>query len=53
MIESRRPDISVIYRKERKVVITNITVLAYVRVGEKQREKVENYQDLKRKIGRY
>ena len=41
LIEARRPDIIVIDKKERKGMI----------VGEKEREKVEKYQDLKREIG--
>ena len=42
LIEARRPDIIIIDKKERKGII----------VGEKEREKVEKYQDLKREIGR-
>ena len=38
--------------KERKGLIIDIAVPAYVRVEEKEREKVEKYQDLKREIGR-
>ena len=55
VIEARRPDIIVINKKERKGIIIDhiaVTVPADVRVGEKEREKVEKYQDLKREIGR-
>ena len=52
VIEARRPDIIVINKKERKGIITDIAVPADVRVGEKERETVEKYQDLKREIGR-
>ena len=54
VIEARRPewDLIVIDKKERKGVIIDIAVAADVRVGEKEREKVEKYQDLKREIGR-
>ena len=52
MIEARRPDIIVIDKKERKGLIIDIAVPADVRVEEKEREKVEKYQDLKREIGR-
>ena len=52
VIEARRPDIIVINKKERKGIIIDIAVPADVRVGEKEREKVEKYQDLKREIGR-
>ena len=52
MIEARRPDIIVIDKKERNGLIIDIAVPADVRVEEKEREKVEKYQDLKREIGR-
>ena len=52
MIEARSPDIIVIDKKERKGIIIDIAVPADVRVWEKEREKVEKYQDLKREIGR-
>ena len=52
VIEARRPDIIVIDKKERKGIIIDIAVPADVRVGEKEREKVEKYQELKREIGR-
>lgn len=52
VIEARRPDIIVIDKKERKGLIIDIAVPADVRVEEKEREKVEKYQDLKREIGR-
>ena len=44
--------IIIIMKKERKGIIIDIAVPADVRVGEKEREKVEKYQDLKREIGR-
>ena len=50
MIEARRPDIIGIDKKERKGIIIDIAVPADVRVGEKERGKVEKYQDLKREI---
>ena len=52
MIEARRPDIIVIDKKERKEIINDIAVPAEERLGEKEREKVGKYQDLKREIGR-
>ena len=39
-------------KSERGYIIIDISVPADVRVGEKEREKVEKYQDLKREIGR-
>ena len=52
MIEARRPDMILIDKKERKEIIIDIAVPDDVRVGEKEREKIEKYQDLKREIGR-
>ena len=34
-------------------MIIDIVVLADVRVGEKEKEKLEKYKDLKREIGRF
>ncbi|XP_068704337.1 uncharacterized protein [Montipora foliosa] len=39
-------------KREREGIIIDIAVLADVRVGEKEREKVEKYQNSKREIGR-
>ena len=47
VIEARRPDKIVINKKERKGIIIDIAVPADVRVWEKEREKVEKYQDFK------
>ena len=52
VIEARRPDIILIDKKERKRIIIDTAVPADVRVGEKEREKMEKYQDLKNEIGR-
>ena len=52
MIEARRPDIVVIYKKEGVCTIVEIAVPADRRLEEKEQEKVEKYHDLKRKIGR-
>ena len=53
LIEARRPDINLIDKKEQNEIIIDIAVPVDVRVGEKEREKVEKYQDLKREIGRF
>ena len=53
VIEARRPDIIAFGKKEKKRIIIDIGVPADVRVGEKEREKVEKYQDLKRNIRRF
>jgi len=52
VIEARRPDIVVINKKEKLCTIIDISVPADERVWEKEREKVEKYQDLKREIAR-
>ena len=52
VIEARRPDIVVVNKQERKCTIIDIAVPADKRIGEKENEKVEKYQDLKREIAR-
>ena len=52
MREERKPDIIAIDKKEQRAIIIDIAVPAEVRVREKERQKVEKYQDLKREIGR-
>ena len=52
LIEARRPDLIVIEKKKQKGIIIDTAVLADVRVEEKEKEKVEKYQDLKREIRR-
>lgn len=52
VIEARRPDIVIVDKKEKSCVIVDIAVPADGRVHEKEREKVEKYQDLRREIGR-
>ena len=50
--EVRRPDIVVVNKQEKKCSIIDIAVPAHKRIGEKENEKVEKYQDLKREIAR-
>ena len=52
VIEARRPDIVIVEKKEKSCLIIDIAVPGDVRVYEKEQEKVEKYQDLKREIGR-
>ena len=52
VIEARRPDIVVVNKQERKCTIIDIAVPADKRTGQKENEKVEKYQDLKREIAR-
>jgi len=51
-IEARRTDIVVANKQERKCTIIDIAVPADNRIGEKENEKVEKYQGLKREIAR-
>ena len=50
LIEPRRPDPVVIDKKEQKGIIIDIAVPPDVIVEEKEKEKVEKYQDLKKEI---
>ena len=52
LIDARRDDLIVIDKKEQKGIIIDIAVPADVRVKEKEKEKVEKYQDLKKEIKR-
>ena len=52
LIETRRPDLRVIAKKEQKQITIDIAVPSDVRVEEKEKEKVEKYQDLKKEIRR-
>ncbi len=52
MIPARRPDIIVIDKEKKEALIVDIAVPADIRVAEKEKEKIEKYQDLKREIKR-
>ena len=52
VIEARRPDIVVVNKEERKCTIIDNAVPADKRISEKENEKVEKCQDLKREITR-
>ena len=52
LIDARRPNLIVMDKKEQKGIIINIAVPADVTVEEKEKEKVEKYQDLKKEIRR-
>ena len=49
-IETRRPDIVFIDKKEREVVITDVAIPGDDRVKDKELEKLEKYQLLKDEI---
>ena len=48
LIEARRPDLVVVIKGERKCIIIDIAVPGDSRTSDKEKEKVEKYQDLKR-----
>ena len=50
--EARRPDIVVVEKENNKAIIVDIASPRDHRVYEKEGEKTEKYQDLKREIGR-
>ena len=52
LIEARRLDLIILGKKEQKRIIIDIAIPADVRVEEKEKEKVEKYQDLKKETRR-
>ena len=50
LIQSRRPDIVVVEKEKKECKIIDVAVPNDVRVGNKEQEKVEKYQDLRREI---
>ena len=52
VIECRRPDIVVVLKKKKECKIIDIAVPGDSRIDEKELEKIEKYDDLKRKIKR-
>ena len=50
VIESRRPDIVVVLKKEKECKIIDIAVPGDCRICEKETEKIEKYDELKREI---
>ena len=51
-IQARRPDIVVVNKKDRKCYIIDVAVLGDVRIAEKETEKIEKYDELKREVER-
>ena len=49
-IEQRRPDMVVVEKTERRFTRIDITIPGDNRVGEKEAEKIEKYQELKLEI---
>ena len=52
IIKARRPDVIVIHKEKKEALIVDIAVPVDTRIAEKELEKVEKYQDLKREIKR-
>ena len=52
VIEARRPDIILVDKENKVCTIIDVAVPGDIRVGEKETEKVEKYQDLKREIAK-
>ena len=52
MIEARRPDIVVLHKKEKKCLIVDVAVPGDCRINEKEKEKIDKYQDLRREVSR-
>ena len=50
LIEARRPDLIIIEKKTKEAVIIDVAVPGDCRVCQKENEKVEKYQDLKREL---
>ena len=50
VIEARRPDLVVVDKKERSCKIIDFAVPEDSRIEEKEKDKMENYQDLRREL---
>ena len=51
-IKAKKPDIVVVNKNERSCAIIDIAIPGDIRVSEKEKEKIERYQELKREIKR-
>ena len=51
-IKAMKPDIVLVNKNERSCAIVHIAIPGDIRVSEKEKEKVESYQELKREIKR-
>ena len=50
VIEARRPDLVVVDKKERSCKIIDFAVLGDSRIEEKEKDKIEKYQNLGREL---
>ena len=51
-IKARKPDIVVANNNERSCTIIDIAIPGDIRVSEKEKKKIDRYQELKREIKR-
>ena len=51
-IKARKPDIVVVNKNEESCAIIDIAIPGDIRVSQKEKKKIERYQELKRKIKR-
>ena len=51
-IKARKPDIVVVNKNEKSCAIIDIAIPGDIRVSEKEKEKIERYQELKKEIKR-
>ena len=50
VIEAQRPDLVVVDKKRRTCIIIDFAVPGDSRIDEKEKEKIEKYQDLRREL---
>ena len=53
VIEARRPGLILVDKKAKSCVIIDVAIPGYCRICEKEIEKIEKYQDLKRELKRF
>ena len=53
VMEAQRPDLVVVDKKERSCKIIDFAVPGDSRIGEKEKDKIEKYQDLEGSYRRY
>ena len=52
MIEARRLDNFVLHKKVKKCLIVDVAVPGDCRINEKEKEKIDKYQDLRREVSK-
>ena len=51
-IKTRKPDIVVVNKNDRSCAIIDIGITGHIRISEKEKGKIERYQELKRETKR-